>query len=93
MGSVPPRRRIQRSLGRPHAYGLDRGSCDRGDTVVCTGGHNLIFFQEKYPSKSGRPMEMATGKKIDFSDGQDRMVKIDRETGEVPMKFKLPKFI
>lgn len=38
-------------------------------------------------------MEMATGKKIDLSDGQDRMVKIDRETGEVTMKFKLPKFI
>jgi len=38
-------------------------------------------------------MEMATGKKIDLSDGRDKMVKIDRETGEVTMKFKLPKFI
>ncbi|OGR23338.1 MAG: helicase [Desulfobacterales bacterium RIFOXYA12_FULL_46_15] len=38
-------------------------------------------------------MEMATGKKIELSDDQDRMVKIDRETGEVTMKFKLPKFI
>jgi len=37
-------------------------------------------------------MEMATGKKIDLSDDQDKMVKIDRETGEVTMKFKLPKF-
>jgi len=35
----------------------------------------------------------APGKKIDLSDGQDRMVKIDRKTSEVTMKFKLPKFI
>jgi len=39
----------------------------------------------------GGLMEMATGKKMVLTD-DDRMIRIDRETGEVTMKFKLPGF-
>lgn len=35
---------------------------------------------------------MATGQKIETSGTPDKMVRIDRETGEVTMKFKLPGF-
>ena len=35
-------------------------------------------------------MEMATGKKVETSDSQEKMITIDRNTGEVTMKFKLP---
>ncbi len=37
-------------------------------------------------------MEMATGRKLAESEGQDRMIRLDPETGEVTMKFKLPGF-
>jgi hypothetical protein len=37
-------------------------------------------------------MEMATGQKIETAPGQDRMISIDRKTGEVTMKFKFPGF-
>jgi hypothetical protein len=37
-------------------------------------------------------MEMATGKKIIDSSDDSRMIRIDRESGEVTMKFKLPGF-
>ncbi len=37
-------------------------------------------------------MEMATGRKMETSGDQDKMIRIDRETGEVTMKFKLPGF-
>lgn len=37
-------------------------------------------------------MEMATGQKMEISESQDKMIKIDRETGEITMKFKLPGF-
>jgi len=35
---------------------------------------------------------MATGKKIETPAGDDRMIRIDKTTGEVTMKFKLPGF-
>ncbi len=37
-------------------------------------------------------LEMATGKKMAPVDEKSRMIKIDRETGEVTMKFRLPGF-
>ena len=37
-------------------------------------------------------LEMATGKKIETVDDDDRLIRLDRETGEVTMKFKLPGF-
>ena len=37
-------------------------------------------------------MEMATGQKMDNAQGQEKMISIDRQTGEVTMKFKLPGF-
>ena len=37
-------------------------------------------------------MEMATGRKIEASKSQEKMISIDRDTGEVTMKFKLPGF-
>ena len=37
-------------------------------------------------------MEMATGQKIDQPAGQNKMIKINKDTGEVTMKFKLPGF-
>lgn len=37
-------------------------------------------------------MEMATGRKMEASQGQDKMINIDRKTGEVTMTFKLPGF-
>ncbi len=40
----------------------------------------------------GSLLEMATGKKMEATEKNGAMVKIDRETGEVTMKFKLPGF-
>ncbi len=40
----------------------------------------------------GGLMEMATGRKMERSNDQEKMIQIDRETGEVTMKFKLPGF-
>ncbi len=37
-------------------------------------------------------MEMATGQKMETPQGQEKMIRIDRQTGEVTMKFKLPGF-
>lgn len=37
-------------------------------------------------------MEMATGKKVETSDTKEKMIRIDKDTGEVTMKFKLPGF-
>jgi superfamily II DNA or RNA helicase len=37
-------------------------------------------------------LEMATGKKIETVDDDDRLIQLDKETGEVTMKFKLPGF-
>ncbi len=37
-------------------------------------------------------IEMATGQKIEATGGDDRMIRLDKETGEVTMKFKLPGF-
>jgi hypothetical protein len=36
--------------------------------------------------------EMATGRKMETKGEEDRMIEIDRNTGEVTMKFKLPGF-
>lgn len=40
----------------------------------------------------GGLLEMATGKKIERVDNQSKMITIDKNTGEVTMKFKLPGF-
>jgi hypothetical protein len=40
----------------------------------------------------GGLLEMATGQRIQSTGPDDRMIQIDRETGEVTMKFKLPGF-
>jgi hypothetical protein len=40
----------------------------------------------------GGLLEVATGKKISPTDDDERMVKIDKTTGEVTLKFKLPGF-
>jgi hypothetical protein len=40
----------------------------------------------------GGLLEMATGKRLEMPSGEDRMVSIDRNTGEVTLKFKLPGF-
>jgi len=37
-------------------------------------------------------LEMATGEKIQTQKGEDKLVSIDKDTGEVTMKFKLPGF-
>lgn len=37
-------------------------------------------------------MEMATGQKMEKLPGQEKMIQINRQTGEVTMKFKLPGF-
>lgn len=37
-------------------------------------------------------LEMATGKKLSAANDQDKLLSLDRETGEVTMKFKLPGF-
>jgi superfamily II DNA or RNA helicase len=37
-------------------------------------------------------MEMATGQKMEKPEGDEKMIKIDSQTGEVTMKFKLPGF-
>ncbi len=38
----------------------------------------------------GGLFEMATGKKMETADDDSRMIQIDRDTGEVTMKFRLP---
>lgn len=40
----------------------------------------------------GGLLEMATGKKIEPSADDDRLVRIDKQTGEVTLRFKLPGF-
>lgn len=40
----------------------------------------------------GGLLEMATGQKIENSEGSDKKIKINKETGEVTMSFKLPGF-
>ena len=40
----------------------------------------------------GGLLEMAIGQKIETSKESDKLVRIDKGTGEVPMKFKLPGF-
>jgi hypothetical protein len=40
----------------------------------------------------GGLMEMATGQKMATMAGEEKMVRVDRETGEVTLKFKLPGF-
>jgi superfamily II DNA/RNA helicase len=40
----------------------------------------------------GGLLEMATGKKIEKNSAADKMLSIDKATGEVTMKFKLPGF-
>jgi len=40
----------------------------------------------------GGLLEMATGEKIDVSGSDEKMVTLDKETGEVTLKFKLPGF-
>lgn len=37
-------------------------------------------------------LEVATGKKLSTVDSDDKLIKIDKETGEVTLKFKLPGF-
>ncbi len=37
-------------------------------------------------------LEIATGRKIETIGGDDRLIRLDRQTGEVTMKFKLPGF-
>lgn len=52
------------------------------------------YFGGAQPGMSfiGGLLEMATGQKIDTAESEDKMVKIDKETGEVTMKFKVPGF-
>jgi hypothetical protein len=40
----------------------------------------------------GGLLEMVTGKKMEVTGDDDRMVRIDKTTGEVTLKFKLPGF-
>jgi hypothetical protein len=37
-------------------------------------------------------LEMATGQKLKTVEDEQRMIRIDKETGEVTMKFRLPGF-
>jgi hypothetical protein len=37
-------------------------------------------------------LEMATGKKLGVAEGSEKMVTLDKETGEVTLKFTLPGF-
>jgi len=40
----------------------------------------------------GGLLEVATGKKMSPAGDDERMVKVDKNTGEVTLKFKLPGF-
>jgi len=40
----------------------------------------------------GGLLEMATGKKLEHSENEEKMININQHTGEVTMKFKLPGF-
>ena len=40
----------------------------------------------------GRLLEMATGQKIETTGDQEKKIQIDKDSGEVTMKFKLPGF-
>jgi|GEM_PF-6190296 len=40
----------------------------------------------------GGLLEMATGQKIETTGDQEKKIQIDKDSGEVTMKFKLPGF-
>jgi len=40
----------------------------------------------------GGLLEMATGRKVELAENEDKMITVNKETGEVVMKFKLPGF-
>ncbi|VEN74770.1 Helicase [Candidatus Desulfarcum epimagneticum] len=40
----------------------------------------------------GGLLEMATGKKVEMAPNEKKMIKVDQQTGEVTMKFRLPGF-
>jgi len=80
----------------PAAASADRSGASVGDSPA-------DLFAQQPPEKMeavlnsgmafiGGLLEMATGQKIETSGESDKMVRIDKETGEVTMKFKLPGF-
>lgn len=80
------------SDGDPSAGGQE-GSSDRGasalagqpaEKVEAVLNSGMAFIRGL--------MEMATGRKLAGTPDQERMIRLDSETGEVTMKFKLPGF-
>ena len=86
--------------------GAESGNMDSRGAASGNGGEAEIaaaVFAGQSPEKMeavlnqgmafiGGLLEMATGTKIDPVGTTEKMVNIDRETGEVTMKFKLPGF-
>ncbi|MGM0454415.1 MAG: DEAD/DEAH box helicase, partial [Thermodesulfobacteriota bacterium] len=88
--------------GKAGGDGAADATDDGGAAATDDGGAAAVFAQQP-PEKMeavlnqgmsfiGGLLEMATGQKIDTAASEDKMVKIDKETGEVTMKFKLPGF-
>ncbi len=76
---------------------------DGAEETQKEGGQETYFLAGQPPEKIeavlnsgmeflGGLMEMATGKKMASTDPDGRMIRVDKETGEVTMKFKLPGF-
>jgi SNF2 family DNA or RNA helicase len=79
------------------AYDAEEASADENT------GEAAAVFADQPPEKMeevlntgmafiGGLLEMATGKKIETSGSDDKMIRIDKDTGEVTMKFKMPGF-
>jgi superfamily II DNA or RNA helicase len=67
--------------GQPAGAFLAEQSPERLETVLNSG---MQFI--------GGLLEMATGKKIEVAAGDQKMISIDRNSGEVTLRFKLPGF-
>ena len=81
----------------------DTADQERDFPEACEEKEESTVFAEQPPEKVeevlntgmafiGGLFEMATGKALEKTDTEEKMIRLDKETGEVTMKFKLPGF-
>jgi superfamily II DNA/RNA helicase len=68
----------------------DTTEADSGDSLATQPPEKIEAVLDSGMKFIGGLLEMATGRKIEASADDGRMVSIDRNTGEVTLKFKLP---
>ena len=72
--------------------GINSGTVESGSRVPEQSPEKIEEILDSGMRFLGGLLEMATGKRLEMPSGQDRMVSVDKETGEVTLKFKLPGF-